>query len=59
MDVPTRDWTAPPREAAPPADAAPVPLHRLRAAEERAQRDRMILILLAFFVFALVASLGL
>lgn len=35
-----------------------LPLHLLRAAEERSQRDRMILILLAFFAFALLATIG-
>jgi hypothetical protein len=50
MDSATHDLPRP--------DAEALPLHQLRAAEERGQRDRMILILLAFFVLAVLATVG-
>ena len=38
-------------------DDAPVPMHLLQAQQSRAQRDRMLLLLLAFFAVAVAASL--
>ncbi len=52
----TREW-ADDLPGATPADDAPVPLHLLQAQQSRAQRDRMLLVLLAFFAAALAASL--
>jgi hypothetical protein len=39
------------------ADDAPVPLHILHAQQSRAQRDRMLLLLFAFFAVAVAATL--
>ena len=36
----------------------PVPLHFLLAAQSRAQRDRMLLLLLAFFAVAVAATIA-
>ncbi len=52
----TREWADDLPGAAPTEDA-PVPLHILHAQQSRAQRDRMLLVLLAFFAAALAASL--
>jgi hypothetical protein len=38
-------------------DDAPVPLHILHAQQSRAQRDRMLLLLLAFFAVAVAATM--
>ena len=53
MPHPATDWSD---RAGTHPDEAPIPLHRLHAGEERAQRDRMILILLGFFALAVLAT---
>ena len=55
MDAIAAEAEAP---AAPPAEGRPVPLHQLQAAEERARRDRMILLLALLFGLAILASTG-
>ena len=52
------DWTDTAPEGACLATDAPVPLYRLQAAEDRAQRDRMLLLLLAFCAVAMAASMA-
>ncbi len=56
------DWTdadlaggSGPLEDAP--EDAPVPMHLIQAAASRAQRDRMLLVLLAFFAVAVAATI--
>jgi hypothetical protein len=39
------------------ADDAPVPLHILQAQQSRAQRDRMLMLLFAFFAVAVAATM--
>ncbi len=52
----SREWADDMSGAAPTEDA-PVPMHVLHAQQGRAQRDRMLLLLLAFFVAAVAASM--
>ena len=52
----SREWASDLPGAA-PTDDAPVPLHILHAQQSRAQRDRMLLLLLAFFAAAVAASM--
>lgn len=51
-----REW-ADDLPGTPHAEDAPVPLHILHAQQSRAQRDRMLLLLLAFFAVAVAATL--
>ena len=52
----SREW-ANELPGAAPSDDAPVPLHLLQAQHSRAQRDRMLLLMLAFFAAAVAASM--